>query len=96
VKVTVTHLKAPWPTGCVPGDVVDLCADAIPAWAAGKCVPADDEAPAAHSLAPATALVVNPEQPDGASAEMQAIEAQAVQEKAAIEARAGKARAAKG
>jgi hypothetical protein len=96
MKVTVTHLKAPWPAGCVPGDVVDLCADAIPAWAVGKCTPADDDAPATHSLAPAAVLVVNPEQAEGASAAMQEIEAQAAQERAAIEGKAGKARAAKG
>lgn len=45
MKVTVTHLKAPWPEGTKPGDVVDV-GDTVPAWAVGKCtevVEADDE-----------------------------------------------------
>jgi hypothetical protein len=50
VKVTVTHLKAPWPAGTVPGHVVDFPGlDAIPAWAAGKCTPAADDAEAVSS-----------------------------------------------
>ncbi len=47
MKVTVTHLKAPWPVGTVPGHVVEFTGlDAIPAWAAGKCTPAADDAQA--------------------------------------------------
>jgi hypothetical protein len=68
VKVTVTHLKAPWPVGTVPGHVVDFPGlDAIPAWAVGKCVPAADDAVAPAELtsepvkAPAGEPVVNPE-----------------------------------
>lgn len=76
MKVTVTHLKAPWPAGTVPGHVVDLVGcDAIPAWALGKCVPAAEDAQAvsewrrvvvpvelpAAAPAPAGELVVNPE-----------------------------------
>jgi hypothetical protein len=77
VKVTVTHLKAPWPAGTVPGHVVDFPGlDAIPAWAVGKCVPAADDAEAVSSwpvvvapaeltsepvMAPAGEPVVNPE-----------------------------------
>ena len=50
MKVTVTHLKAPWPAGTVPGHVVDFPGlDAIPAWAVGKCVPAADDAEAVSS-----------------------------------------------
>jgi hypothetical protein len=47
MKVTVTHLKAPWPAGTVPGHVVELLGvDAIPAWALGKCVEAADDSEA--------------------------------------------------
>ncbi len=50
MKVTVTHLKAPWPAGTAPGHVVDFPGlDAIPAWAAGKCTPAADDAEAVSS-----------------------------------------------
>ena len=42
MKLTITHLKAPWPTGAVVGDVIELAA--VPAWALGKCAPADDSA----------------------------------------------------
>ncbi len=56
---TITVLKAPWPSGAKPGDVIEL--DAVPAWAAGKCAPADEgaeatvafEQPAAEGEAPA-------------------------------------------
>lgn len=84
MKVTVTHLKAPWPAGTVPGHVVDFPGlDAIPAWAVGKCTPAADDAEAVSSWpvvaapaelagepakAPEGELVVNPE----AAAEAQA------------------------
>lgn len=56
MKVTITHLKAPWPEGSKVGDVVGLEGDTVPGWALGKCVPAavveaeakaDAEAPAA-------------------------------------------------
>lgn len=42
MKLTITHLKAPWPTGAVVGDVIELAS--VPAWAVGKCAPADDSA----------------------------------------------------
>ena len=42
MKLTITHLKAPWPTGAVVGDVIELAS--VPAWAVGKCAPADDGA----------------------------------------------------
>lgn len=44
MKVTITHLKAPWPAGAKPGDVVELQGSAIPGWALGKCKPAADDA----------------------------------------------------
>lgn len=43
MKVRITHLKAPWPEGAKPDDVVELQADAIPAWALGKCVRVGDD-----------------------------------------------------
>ena len=42
MKLTITHLKAPWPTGAMVGDVIELAS--VPAWAVGKCAPADDSA----------------------------------------------------
>ena len=42
MKLTITHLKAPWPTGAVVGGVIELAS--VPAWAVGKCAPADDGA----------------------------------------------------
>lgn len=42
MKLTITHLKAPWPAGAVVGDVIELAS--VPAWAVGKCAPADDDA----------------------------------------------------
>lgn len=42
MKLTITHLKAPWPAGAVVGSVIELAA--VPAWALGKCAPADDDA----------------------------------------------------
>ena len=42
MKLTITHLKAPWPNGAVVGSVIELAN--VPAWAVGKCVPAADDA----------------------------------------------------
>lgn len=42
MKLTITHLKAPWPTGAVVGSVIELAS--VPSWAVGKCVPAADDA----------------------------------------------------
>lgn len=42
MKLTITHLKAPWPIGAVVGDVIELAS--VPYWAVGKCAPADDSA----------------------------------------------------
>jgi hypothetical protein len=33
--LTITHLKAPWPSGAVVGDVIEL--PSVPSWALGKC-----------------------------------------------------------
>lgn len=42
MRVQITHLKAPWPSGAVVGDVLDL--PAVPVWAVGKCKQVDDDA----------------------------------------------------
>ena len=42
MKLTITHLKAPWPAGAKIGDVIELAE--VPAWAAGKCTQAVDGA----------------------------------------------------
>ncbi len=72
MKVTVTHLKAPWPEGAAVGQVVDLPGvEKMPGWAAGKCTPADDDAEAAHvwtapqapvEAEPAAAVAADPDQ----------------------------------
>lgn len=51
MKLTITHLKAPWPAGAAVGSVIDL--PAVPAWALGKCVQAADDAEVTAGLAPA-------------------------------------------
>ena len=38
MKLTITHLKAPWPQGAMVGDVIDL--PSVPSWALGKCTAA--------------------------------------------------------
>lgn len=63
MKVTVTHLKAPWPAGTVPGHVVELAGvESVPGWALGKCTPAADDAEAVSTWTPpgAPVFVVNP------------------------------------
>ncbi len=42
MKLTITHLKAPWPAGAVVGGVIELAS--VPSWGVGKCVPAADDA----------------------------------------------------
>lgn len=90
MKVTVTHLKAPWPAGTLPGHVVELAADTVPGWAVGKCVPAADDAPVTLPAPAVSDLVVNPakvsEEDAAAAAALAAAEAQAAEERAAIEA----------
>lgn len=53
MKVTITHMKAPWPEGAKVGDVVQFEGDAAPAWALGKFAHADDDARADHKYVPA-------------------------------------------
>lgn len=70
MKVTVTHLKAPWPAGAVVGSVVELPGDAIPGWATGKCKPAEADAEASHVWEPpAPAVEVKAEAPKADDAE---------------------------
>lgn len=61
MKVTITHLKAPWPAGAKPGDVVELDAAEVPGWAVGKCTPAADDAEVTAKVEPE--LIVNPATP---------------------------------
>lgn len=51
MKVTITHLKAPWPAGARIGDVVDVGAS-LPGCFAGKCKPVADDAEASHEYDP--------------------------------------------
>lgn len=89
MKVTVTHLKAPWPAGTVPGHVVELSGvDTLPAWAVGKCVLAEDDTEAVSVWAPTVTagpvLVVNPASAEAdadADAEARAAEALAAAER---------------
>ena len=53
MKLTITHLKAPWPAGAVVGSVIELAS--VPAWAVGKCVPAADDAEVTVGEMPAVA-----------------------------------------
>ena len=53
MKLTITHLKAPWPQGAVVGGVIELAS--VPAWAVGKCVPAADDAAVTVGVKPAVA-----------------------------------------
>lgn len=59
MKVQITHMKAPWPSGAKVGDVVELDSAVIPAWAVGKCVETEAEVTAPAVLEEA------PEVPDG-------------------------------
>jgi hypothetical protein len=64
MKLTITHLKAPWPTGAVVGDVIELAS--VPTWAVGKCAPADDGATVtvgAVQAAPAAQVVQAKQEP---------------------------------
>jgi hypothetical protein len=51
MKVTVTHLKAPWPRGSRLGDVVEVGAS-LPGCFAGKCLVATPGAEADHIYVP--------------------------------------------
>ena len=51
MKLTITHLKAPWPAGAVVGGVIELAN--VPVWAVGKCAPAADDAVVTVGMKPA-------------------------------------------
>jgi hypothetical protein len=78
VKVQITHMKAPWHSGAVVGDVLEF--DAVPVWAVGKCKPVDD---GSDSIDKAPSSVDTDE--SKAAASLAEAEAQAAQEKAAIQ-----------
>ena len=95
MKVTVTHLKAPWPAGAAVGSVVELPGDSIPGWAAGKCREADADAEASHTWEPpAPAVEAQAEAPKVDAAEAlqiaQSLLAAAEQEAAELRARVEK------
>jgi len=70
MKVTLTAMKAPWPAGARVGDVVELEGlRLLPAWAVGKCSPADDDATATHAWTP-LAPPAEPEAPRDLAAEL--------------------------
>ncbi len=52
MKVRITNLKGPWPTGAKVGEVVAVPGDTIPGWAVGKCVQVEDHAAAQHEYEP--------------------------------------------
>jgi len=56
MRIKITVLNAPWPSGAVVGDVVDV--DIIPAWAVGKCVQVPDDTEL--TIKPEPVFVVNP------------------------------------
>lgn len=64
MKVRITHLKAPWPEGALVGDVLEV--RVLPAWAIGKCEPAEDDAEVTVELPEPVA----PEAPQDKAAEM--------------------------
>lgn len=55
MKIRITHMKAPWPEGAQVGDVLKV--DAIPAWAAGKCVEVDGSEKVTADYVPPEPLV---------------------------------------
>ncbi|WAC75359.1 hypothetical protein OU995_11935 [Roseateles sp. SL47] len=59
MKVHITHLKAPWPSGASVGSVVEFQAEQVPGWAVGKCVPVGDEEEAAHTVAAPSEITVS-------------------------------------
>ncbi len=58
MKVRIDVLKAPWPAGAKPGDVVEI--DAITPAFSGKCEPVDDATEAAVAFAKPQAEEVDP------------------------------------
>lgn len=93
MKLTITHLKAPWPLGAVVGDVVEL--PSVPSWAAGKCVPAAEDAEvtvfaASPATEPESSIVTNIEPIGGQDVVTGDGSGEAVPEAPAAEQKAGK------
>lgn len=95
MKLTITHLKAPWPEGAKVGDVIDL--PAVPTWAVGKCTQAADDADVTLGALAAVDAVITEADAEAtqAAAALAEADAQAEQEKAALEAKATKAKPVK-
>lgn len=87
MKITITHLKAPWPEGAKVGDVVEFAGDKVPDWAVGKCKPAAEDAGVTAGAPPASTSQLSEEDAKAAAALAEA-EKQAAEERAAAEAKA--------
>jgi hypothetical protein len=92
MKVTVTHLKAPWPAGAGVGSVVEFTTGAVPGCFVGKCTPAADDAQAGFVYpAPAAEVAAEPAEADPAAKALAAADEQHAAELAASTKRKGKA-----
>jgi hypothetical protein len=95
MKVTITHLKAPWPTGAGVGSVVEFTAGAVPECFVNKCMPAAEDAEAGFVYpAPAAEVAADPAEADPAAAALAAADEQHAAEVAADPAEADPAAAA--
>lgn len=98
MKVRITHLKAPWPSGALVGSVLEM--EAVTPAFTGKCVEVGDdvevtlEYQAPPPLLPAGAVLADAIEaaglPAGEGSGLSDVEAQAASERAALEAQAAK------
>lgn len=98
MKVRITHLKAPWPSGAMVGSVLEL--EGVSPAFAGKCVEVGEdvevtlEYQAPPPLLPVGATLTEAIEsaglPGGEGSGLSDIEAQAAAERAALEAQAAK------
>ncbi|WP_343639021.1 hypothetical protein [Roseateles sp.] len=58
MKVRITHMKAPWPSGASVGQVVAFEGGEIAGWARGKCVPVGDDEEVNHTVAASREVVM--------------------------------------
>jgi hypothetical protein len=89
MKVTITHLKAPWPAGAAIGDIVEV-GDTMPGCFVGKCKEADKGAKADHVYQQVPLVVTAPASLSvGAGTAVQTVDADALKiaEKMLAEAR---------
>lgn len=91
MKVRITERKAPWPAGAGVGNVVSFEGDAAPAWAAGKCTLASEDAKADFHYEP---KVITSDGSGQALAPVSAVDAQARGSLAAAEEQARQEREA--